>query len=158
MTLASLTFDGVATGDPGCSGARAAECPVGPAGLTPGGGVQGVAAVDDDAVGDDGAELGGVDLAVDLPLGQVQDDVGVAAGVLDVVGVGQVGVDRAGHGQGLGVVHGDGGAGVVGGPGDVQGGGVADVVAVGLERGAEDGDALADQGAAALGAGEVDHP
>jgi hypothetical protein len=65
---------------------------------------------------------------------------------------------EAGVVHGGGVVDGDGGALALHGRGDVEGGAVADVVAVGLERRAEHGHAHAAEAAVELLAGQVDHP
>ena len=90
------------------------------------------------------------------PLGEQQHDVGAGAGLLGGGGVGQVRPERLGVVEGGGVGDDDVRALEAGLGGDVEGGGVADVVAVRFERGAEDGDLRADERAACGVAGEVD--
>lgn len=69
------------------SDAGAAQGAVEPASRAPAVGVEAVAAVDDHGGGHDPLQLGGVEVAVDLPLGQVQHHVGTRAGLLHRLGI-----------------------------------------------------------------------
>ena len=120
-------------------------------------GVQGVAAVGHAALGHGLADQFRVGLGELRPLGQHQQHVGVGRGPEDRAGVLQLGMSRAGPVHGGRVVGDHARAVPVQGPGHVQGGRVADVVGVGLEREPEDGDRLAGQLAAGQLAGHVDH-
>lgn len=130
---------------------------VGPSGVAPFGGVEAVAAVDDVVSAGEGGRVAGVELAaVFVPFSDDDDGVGALEGLVSVGGVGQLWVGVAGVVECLGICHGDVGAEAVEAGGDVEGGGVADVVAVGFEGGAEDGDVLAVDGAVEGVEGELD--
>jgi len=115
----------------------------GPAGGTPHGGVERAASVDQDRVRDDRAERVRVDGPVVGPLGEVQHQVGALGGVVDRVRVPEIRADPGGVGHGDRVVHGDDRALVGETARDGEAWRVTDVIAVGLERGAEHGDSLA---------------
>ena len=101
--------------------------------------------------------MGGVEVAAPfVPFGDDDDRVGAGEGLVAVFDVVELGVDAAGVLDRGGVGDGDLRAQAVQAHGDVEGGGVADVVGVRLERGAEDGDVLVVDGAAEGGDGEVD--
>src|SRR3954453_611154 len=133
---------------PSCSHRRGAtDLDELPAGVAPGGGVQLEAAVDDDFGLDQRRQLLRVELAELRPLGQVQHDLRAQHGLLDA---GDLGEALARREPGLGVVDPDVGAVLVQPVGHGQGRRVAGVVGARLERGAEDGDALAVDVAAGL--------
>src|ERR1051326_7963198 len=115
-------------------GSGASHAVVGPAGGSPGGGVEAVAAVDDDAPGGEGAGVvGGEVFAVFVPFGDDHDCFRVADGVVAVGGVVELRVDAAGVVDRFGVGDDDVGAEAFESDGDIEGGGVADVVGVGFE-------------------------
>ena len=107
---------------------------------------------------DDRAEPVRVNGAVVGPLGEVKNDVGALGRVVDRVRVPEVGANAGRVRHGDRVVDGDDRALVGEAAGDGKAGRVADVIAVGLERGAEHGDALARQVTADGGARQGDDP
>src|SRR3954452_14681399 len=134
-----------------------AEGPVGPAGGLPGGAARAVAPAQPPLLRAHLAERDRVQSAVLLPLREQEDGVGplcrLLGGVhdvelgpapLDVVAGGRV---RDPHGRALQLQLG----------GDVERGGIADVAALGLEGGPQHGDPLAQQGAVADLASQLDH-
>src|ERR1700722_6903399 len=120
----------------------------GPAACPPGGGVESAAGVDEDRVRDDRAEVGRVKGAVVGPFGEVKNDVGALGRVVDRVRVPEIRANPGRVRHGDRVMYGDDRALVGEAARDGQAWRVADVIAVGLERGAEHGDPLAWQVAA----------
>ena len=114
-----------------------------PARGPPGSRVQAVAAVDDDMSARERCGVGRIELmAVLVPLGDDDDGIRVLQCLVAVVNVGQLRVDTLRILDRRGVGEGDIGTQAVQANGDVEGGGVADVVTVRLEGGAQDVDLL----------------
>ena len=139
-------------------GNGAAQGPVVPAGGAPAGGVERIPAVHDVALGHRLAEFFRVGVAELLPLGQQQGHVGTGDGLGPGAGVGQlrVGPARVAHRRRIVDAHRC--AQSVNGGGDVERGGVPDVVGVGLEGDAKHADGAALERSPGQLAREIDHP
>ncbi len=128
-------------------GGGAADAVVGEAQGGHAGGFVEVAAVEDDGVVEEAAHDFEVGVSELVPLGGDGEGVGAFEAAVGAVAVGQaVAVEVADVGGGFGVVDADAGAGGEEGVDEDEGGGFADVVGLGLEGEAPDGEGLARRG------------
>lgn len=118
-----------------------------PPGCAPGRRVEAVATVDDESPDGERRGVLGAELpTVLVPLGDDNDGVGAGEGLVAVGFVAELGVYPPGVVEGLRVGDDDAGAEAVEAHGDIERGGVADVVGVGFEGGPEDGHVFVDDG------------